>query len=223
MSAVDVESVAWDLASGLAPAIVQDADTRQVLMLAWMSPEALRITLETGRVTFWSRSRQELWEKGATSGNTLELVEVASDCDRDALLVTARPAGPACHTGSVSCFPVGTVDWERREPGFARLEGLWSTITDRAASRPEGSYTVRLLDGGPDLPARKVVEEATEVLIAAKDHGAGTADDIRLAEEIADLVYHLLVLMRERGLDPSVVLDELAGRETGTPPRPSLP
>ena len=194
---------------GLLPAVVQDAATGRVLMVAYMNEAALRRTLETNRVTFWSRSRNELWEKGATSGNTLELVTIAPDCDGDALLVAVRPAGPACHTGAESCFdadPAGT--------GFARLETLWAVISARAAARPEGSYTAALVAGGIDAVARKVIEEAGEVVLAAKDHaGGGPAD--RVDEEAADLLYHLLVLLAERGLGPAGflgVLDERAGR-----------
>jgi phosphoribosyl-AMP cyclohydrolase / phosphoribosyl-ATP pyrophosphohydrolase len=195
----------------LIPAIVQDVDTRRVLMLAWMNPEARRLTEETGLVHFWSRSRQKLWQKGEESGNVLALVEIRSDCDDDALLVLARPAGPTCHTGSDTCWD------EPVDAGFARLERLWSVIDQRATDRPEASYTTTLFEKGPDLPARKSVEEATEVLMAAKDHAIGTADDHRLAEEMADLVYHLLVLIRERGLEPSDVLDVLSSREGSTP------
>lgn len=195
------------MSEDLIPAIVQDVDTRQVLMLAWMNPEARRLTEETGLVHFWSRSRQRLWQKGEESGNVLRLVEIRSDCDDDTLLVIARPAGPVCHTGSDTC-------WDQPiDAGFARLERLWSVIDRRAAERPEGSYTTTLFEKGPDLPARKVVEEATEVLMAAKDHANGVADDRRLADEMADLTYHLLVLIRERGLVPSAVLDVLAERE----------
>src|SRR5690606_36597716 len=172
--------------------------TRQVVMLGWMDAAALRRTLERGRVTFWSRSRSELWEKGETSGNTLELVGASVDCDADAILVLARPAGPTCHSGSLSCFDSGIRGWEEREPGFARLERLQQVIEARDAERPPCSYTTRLLADGPDLPARKVAEEATEVLMAAKDHAVGAADARRVAEEAADLVYHLLVLLRER-------------------------
>ena len=211
---IDRAGIEWDPASGLAPVVVQDADTRQVLMLGWMNDEALEATLESGQVTLWSRSRDQLWRKGETSGNTLDLVEAAADCDLDAILVLARPAGPTCHTGTVSCWPIGTTDWDSREPGFARLERLWRVIGRRAEERPAGSYTSRLLEEGPDLPARKVVEEATEVLMAAKDHAHGAVDDARLTEEVADLLYHLLVLVRERDLDPAEVLDELARRDT---------
>ncbi len=195
------------MSEDLIPAIVQDADTRRVLMLAWMNPESRRLTEDTGLVHFWSRSRQRLWQKGEESGNVLRLVEIRSDCDDDALLVIARPAGPTCHTGADTCWD------ESVDAGFARLERLWSVIDQRAIDRPEGSYTTTLFAKGPDLPARKVVEEATEVLMAAKDHANGVADDHRLAEEMADLTYHLLVLIRERGLEPAAVLDVLAERE----------
>lgn len=195
------------MSEDLIPAIVQDVDTRRVLMLAWMNPQARRLTEETGLVHFWSRSRQRLWQKGEESGNVLRLVEIRSDCDDDTLLVIARPTGPVCHTGSDTC-------WDQPiDAGFARLERLWSVIDQRAAERPEGSYTTTLFEKGPDLPARKVVEEATEVLMAAKDHANGVAEDRRLADEMADLTYHLLVLIRERGLKPSAILDVLADRE----------
>jgi phosphoribosyl-AMP cyclohydrolase / phosphoribosyl-ATP pyrophosphohydrolase len=190
----------------LIPAIVQDADTRQVLMLGWMDAEARARTEETGEVHFFSRSRGRLWRKGETSGNVLRLVEIREDCDADALLVLARPAGPVCHTGADTCWDLPN------DRGFARLERLWAAIEERKATRPEGSYTARLLDGGPDLPARKVVEEASEVLIAAKDHASGAAGERRVAEEAADLVYHLLVLLADRGVDPALVLDVLDDR-----------
>jgi len=195
------------MTEALIPAIVQDADTRRVLMMAWMNDEARRLTHETGFVHFWSRSRQELWKKGETSGNLLRFVEMRSDCDDDTLLVLARPEGPACHTGADTCWN------QRNDAGFARLEGLWATIDQRATDMPAGSYTTRLIDEGPDLPARKVTEEAVEVLIAAKDHAVGATDDGRVAEEIADLLYHLLVVVRERNIDPRLVLDELRRRE----------
>ncbi len=194
-------------ADGLVPAVVTDARTGRVLMVAYMNAEAWEATRRTGEVHFFSRSRGELWRKGETSGNTLAVVDLRLDCDADTVLVTARPAGPVCHTGSDTCFDDGPLG-----EGFASLEGLWATITSRRETRPPGSYTVRLLDGGPDLPARKVVEEATEVLMAAKDHAAGAADDRRLAEEMADLVYHLLVVCAERGVSPALLLDVLAER-----------
>jgi phosphoribosyl-ATP pyrophosphohydrolase/phosphoribosyl-AMP cyclohydrolase len=191
--------------AGLVPGIVQDAATGRVLMLGYLNAESLRLTRETRFVHFWSRSRGELWRKGDTSGNTLRVVDIAVDCDGDALLIRAEPAGPTCHTGAVSCF-------DGAEPGrsFAELDDLWGVIAERAARRPTGSYTTSLLEGGVDAVSRKVTEEATEVLLAAKDHAAGTGD--RVAEEAADLVYHLLVLLAERGIEPGDVLAELAAR-----------
>jgi phosphoribosyl-ATP pyrophosphohydrolase/phosphoribosyl-AMP cyclohydrolase len=199
---------------GLVPAIVQDAADGRVLMLAWMDEAALTATLETGEVHFHSRSRNALWKKGETSGNVLRLVSIAEDCDRDALLVTADPVGPTCHRGTRSCFDSEGAPAERASQGFAWLESLWSTIADRAATRPEGSYTARLLAGGVDATGRKVTEEATEVLIAAKDDAAGSTPERRvaLAGESADLVYHLLVLLAERNVQPSDVVAELRRR-----------
>lgn len=199
------ETVSWN-ADGLVAAIVQDAADGRVLMLGWMSPEALALTRQTGRVHFWSRSRGELWEKGATSGNHLDLESLSLDCDGDALLVRATPRGPVCHTGSPTCWG--------DQPGneLGRLTALWQTIKSRADERPDGSYTASLLDGGVERVARKVVEEATEVLLAAKDHHSGQADSRRVAEEAADLIYHLLVLLTERGVEVGEVLDVLDAR-----------
>lgn len=197
----------WD-ERGLVPAIVQDAETARVLMLGWMNADAVDATQETGRVTFWSRSRQELWEKGATSGNWLELVSMDLDCDEDALLVQAHPHGPACHTGTATCWG------DSPTAGFAALEHLWSVVSDRAARRPGGSYTTSLLAQGPEGAGRKVVEEATELLLAAKDHASGSAGDLRVAEEAADLLYHLMVVLAEREVSPGQVLDVLAERRT---------
>jgi phosphoribosyl-ATP pyrophosphohydrolase/phosphoribosyl-AMP cyclohydrolase len=190
----------------LTPAIVQDVDTRRVLMMAWMDAEARRLTVETGDVHFWSRSRSRLWRKGETSGNVLRLVEIREDCDNDTLLVLARPAGPACHTGSDTCWD------QTQDAGFARLEDLWAVIEARHQEMPEGSYTTRLFREGPELPARKVVEEAGEVAEAAVGHASGASDDGRLAEEAADLIYHLLVLCAERNLQPGRVFDVLEDR-----------
>jgi phosphoribosyl-ATP pyrophosphohydrolase/phosphoribosyl-AMP cyclohydrolase len=175
----------------LRAAIVQDADTGRVLMLAWMDAEAERRTRESGEAWFWSRSRQEYWHKGATSGNTMAVEELRDDCDGDALLLRVRPNGPACHTGSVSCF----------------APSLWRTIADRALHRPEGSYTTKLLDEGTPACAQKVGEEAVEVVRAAL-----VESDERLVEESADLIYHLYVLLASRGLDVAAVEDELARR-----------
>lgn len=195
-------------ADALVAAIVQDARTRKVLMLGYMDQEALKATRTTGFVHFHSRSRDELWKKGATSGNTLSVVDIALDCDNDALLIAAEPTGPTCHTGTVSCWDVDESD---REPGFADLEVLWATITARRTQRPEGSYTTTLFDD-PDLAVRKVTEEAVEVLMAARDHRRGDATDQRLVEEMADLIYHLLVVAAERDLSPTLILAELATR-----------
>lgn len=206
-------------ADGLVPVIVQDAADGRVLMLAWMDREALDATLATGEVHFHSRSRDRLWRKGETSGNVLRLVALAADCDSDALLVTVEPAGPTCHRGTRSCFDPDGAPAERTTHGFAWLETLWATIARRAAERPEGSYTAGLLAGGVDAVARKVTEEATEVLIAAKDDAAaetsGTdrvATRRELAGETADLLYHALVLLAERGVDPADVVSVLRER-----------
>ncbi len=206
-------------ADGLVPAIVQDAADGRVLMLAWMDGEALAATLDTGEVHFHSRSRGRLWKKGETSGNVLRLVSLAQDCDRDALLVTVDPVGPTCHRDTRSCFDPEGAPAGRDSQGFAWLESLWTTIAERAATRPEGSYTARLLAGGVDAVARKVTEEATEVLLAAKDDaGAEAAGADRraardaLAGEAADLLYHALVLLAERGVPPSAVVDVLRAR-----------
>jgi phosphoribosyl-AMP cyclohydrolase / phosphoribosyl-ATP pyrophosphohydrolase len=219
---------------GLVPVVVQDAADGRVLMLAWANAEAVAATLATGDVHFFSRSRQSLWRKGETSGNVLRLVDLALDCDGDALLARVVPAGPACHRAERSCFdPDGTAATgvnggaERAEAaavgqGFAWLETLWLTIADRAARRPEGSYTATLLAAGVDGPARKVVEEATEVLMAAKDDAVAedsgrdrNATRDALAGEAADLVYHALVLLAERGLPPAAMIDRLRARHGG--------
>jgi phosphoribosyl-ATP pyrophosphohydrolase/phosphoribosyl-AMP cyclohydrolase len=175
----------------LRAAIVQDADSGRVLMLAWMDAEAERRTRESGEAWFWSRSRGEYWHKGSTSGNTMAVEEIRDDCDGDALLLRVRPTGPACHTGSLSCF----------------APALWRTISERAATRPEGSYTTKLLDEGVGACAQKVGEEAVELVRAALSQ-----DDERVVEEAADLVYHLYVLLAARGLDVAAVDDELARR-----------
>jgi phosphoribosyl-ATP pyrophosphohydrolase/phosphoribosyl-AMP cyclohydrolase len=188
--------------SALIPGIVQDDLTGRVLMLGYLNQESLQLTRQTGLVHFWSRSRQELWQKGATSGNTLQLVSISEDCDRDALLIRVRPAGPVCHTGTASCFS--------DDPGPI-LARLWATVLSRRERRPTGSYTARVLDQGVEGAGRKVVEEAVEVLLAAKDH-AGGKPEARVTEEAADLVYHLLLLLAERQVDWQAVLAELAAR-----------
>lgn len=194
---------------GLVPAIVQDARTGQVLTLAYMNAEALARTLETGETHFWSRSRQELWHKGATSGNTQRVEEIRLDCDGDALLVRVVPAGPACHTGKESCFfrdlagsevQLATIGGEV----IRRLEGI---IADRKAHPREGSYTARLFAAGEKEMAKKVGEEAIELAVAAL-----TESNDRVLYEVADLVYHSLVLLAQKGLTWAEVEDELARR-----------
>jgi phosphoribosyl-ATP pyrophosphohydrolase/phosphoribosyl-AMP cyclohydrolase len=178
----------------LRAAIVQDAANGRILMLAWMNDEAERLTRETGEAWYWSRSRKALWHKGETSGNTLVVEEVRDDCDGDALLVRVRPNGPACHTGSVSCF----APW------------LWRTVAERAKERPTGSYVAGLLDEGLAACARKVGEEGVEAAVAA----LGESDE-RVIEEVADLWFHSYVLLAARGLDPATVEDELRRRHSG--------
>ena len=175
----------------LRAAIVQDAATSDVLMLAWMDDEALRLTRETGEAHFFSRSRQQLWRKGETSGNTLAVEELRDDCDGDAILLRVRPAGPACHTGSESCF----APW------------LWRVVAERAAARPEGSYVAGMLDKGVAACAQKVGEEGVEAALAG-----ASEDDTRLVVELADLWFHSYVLLAARGLDPAAVERELKRR-----------
>ena len=204
--------IAWD-DRGLVPAIVQDQRTGEVLMMAWMDEEALNLTRSSGQVHFWSRSRRRPWKKGETSGNTLRLVAIGVDCDGDTLVVKVAPAGPACHTGSRTCF----VDFDGGEDpapqGFADLERLWRIIADRISSASTtGSYTVRLAEGGPSATGRKLIEEASELAEAALLHRSGRAADPRVAEEAGDLIYHLLVLLAERGVSAREVIAELASR-----------
>ena len=197
--------VQWN-SDGLAMAVVQHARTGEILMCAWMNAEALAATRATGLVHFWSRSRRVLWQKGETSGNVLRLTALAADCDGDVLLATALPAGPACHTGSRTCFT------DRRPQGFYDLEPLWRTIEERLASGGEGSYTARLASGGAAAVSRKIIEEAAETAEAALNLEAGRGGAGRLAEEAADVLYHLLVLLAERGVEPERVMEELAAR-----------
>jgi phosphoribosyl-ATP pyrophosphohydrolase/phosphoribosyl-AMP cyclohydrolase len=219
------DDVAWG-PSGLVPAVVQDAADGRVLMLAFVDAEALAATLASGEVYFHSRSRDRLWRKGETSGNVLRLRDISIDCDGDALLIAADPVGPTCHRGTRSCFDapdavVAPLAAAAPPPtqGFEWLETLWATIDARSVADPASSYTARLIAGGVDAPARKVAEEATEVLMAAKDDAA--ADDASrpatrdaLTGEVADLLYHTLVVLRERGLLPSAVIARLRERHT---------
>jgi len=208
---------------GLAPAVIQDASDGRVLMLGYVDAEALAATLSSGEVHFHSRSRGRLWRKGETSGNLLRMRSLSLDCDEDALLITVDPLGPTCHRGTRSCFdgadaPSGASIAPPQD--FAWLETLWRTIEDRRRTSPEGSYTAALIAGGVDAAARKVSEEATEVLMAAKDDAvAERAAAVRgqtraaLAGETADLLYHALVLLAERGLTPADVIAVLRARQ----------
>ena len=217
-------------ADGLAPVVVQDEADGRVLMVAYADYEALAATIATGQMHFHSRSRGRLWRKGETSGNVLHVIRLELDCDGDSILATVRPHGPTCHRGTRSCFdqPIAA-DREAADPvrasrapdpqGFGWLETLWATLEDRRRNRPPGSYTTSLLSGGVDGAARKVVEEATEVLMAAKNDAAAeaTLGDREatagpIAEEMADLLYHALVLLAERGVPPAAVIQVLQSR-----------
>lgn len=196
----------WSKGNGLLPAIVQDADDGRVLMLGYMNAEALATTRETGRVTFFSRSKQRLWTKGERSGNHLELVDVVADCDRDTLLVQARPAGPVCHLGTETCF--GDSD----RPAIGILAQLDRLVAERAGTNPDESYTARLLAEGPARCAQKVGEEGVEVALAA------VGDPASLPSEAADLVYHLIVCLRAAGTDLDALLAELVRRRRSPAP-----
>lgn len=199
----DARELDWEKMEGLLPAIVQDAFDGRVLMLAYMNAEALASSFDSGRVTFWSRSRQALWTKGETSGNHLELVEVHADCDGDCLLLLARPLGPTCHRGTDSCFDAETPVL----PRLAFLAALERLVAQRDEERPGDSYTTRLLEAGIKRIAQKVGEEGVETALAAV---AGDRDE--LADEAADLLYHLLVLLRAGGLRLSDVVEILQAR-----------
>jgi phosphoribosyl-ATP pyrophosphohydrolase/phosphoribosyl-AMP cyclohydrolase len=196
MTSPDPSTLTFD-ERGLIVAVAQDAATGTVLMVAYMDREALTRTAESGEAYFWSRRRQRLWRKGETSGNVLHVEAIQADCDGDALLLSVHPGGPACHTGQRSCF---------RAPAVL-LDQLQATIHDRNLSRPAGSYTAQLLEGGRAQILRKVGEEAIEVIVAA-DHES----DAALTREVADLWYHAMVLLEERGLNSTAVLNELASR-----------
>lgn len=202
MNEINFDEIRFD-ERGLIPAIVQDAATREVLTLAYMNRESLARTFETKQTWFWSRSRNELWHKGETSGNTQEVVNLALDCDADAIIVLVKPAGPACHSGAVSCFDIGT-----QQPALgALLDELYELIQSRERERSAGSYTTYLFEEGLDKILKKVGEESAETIIAAKND-----DDARLTAESADLVYHLLVLLVARGISLSDIAQELGSR-----------
>ncbi|MDD7718914.1 MAG: bifunctional phosphoribosyl-AMP cyclohydrolase/phosphoribosyl-ATP diphosphatase HisIE [Eubacteriaceae bacterium] len=201
---INIDELKFD-EKGLIPAIVVDSVTKKVLTLAYMNRESLQISMEKGLTCFWSRSRQELWLKGDTSGNYQHIVSITADCDKDALVVVVEKDGPACHLGNDSCFenPV----WQSEELNEFSLNGLYELLEGRKKERPEGSYTTYLFDKGIDKILKKVGEENTEVIIAAK------ADDkAETIYELADLAYHAMVLMVEMGISVEDVHRELASR-----------
>ena len=201
---MDLDTLKFD-DRGLIPAIVQDADTGKVLTLAYMNRESLEISLEKKLTCFWSRSRQELWLKGETSGNYQHIVSITADCDRDALVVRVNKEGPACHLGTDSCF--NNLVWRGDEPLPFSVEGLYGLLMGRKESLPEGSYTTYLFQKGLDKILKKVGEESTEVIIAGK-----ARDKAETIYEIADLMYHVMVLMVELGISVEEVRSELASR-----------
>ena len=193
--------------SGLMPAIVQDASSREVLTLAYMNSESLARTIETEQTWFWSRSRNELWHKGDTSGNTQRVVEIIPDCDGDALVVLVEPSGPACHTGARSCFS-SSDDTSIDLSGL--LDQLYAVIKEREELRPEDSYTTYLFNEGLDKILKKVGEESAETIVAAKNESTSA-----FVSEVSDLLYHLLVLLVARGVSLEQVRSELARRRAG--------
>ena len=193
---------------GLVPAVVQDASSGEVLMVAYMNKESLAKTMETGQTHFWSRSRKELWRKGETSGHTQAVKSIAVDCDGDSLLVRAEQTGVACHTGNRSCFFRELKQSSEPVEGFAQVIGdLSRVIHDRKENMPEGSYTTKLFGSGVDRILKKVGEEAGEVIIAAKNHNKA-----EIAWEVSDLLYHLLVLLEQEGVKLEEVARELQNR-----------
>lgn len=200
----DLNTLKFD-EKGLIPAIVVDTNTKQVLTLAYMNQESLDISMREGCTCFWSRSRQELWRKGETSGNRQHIVSITADCDQDALVVEVQKDGPACHTGAESCFHNPVFDGPA--PAGFTYEGLMQLLQGRKADLPEGSYTTYLFEKGLDKILKKVGEETTEVIIAAKDH-----DRANTIYEIGDLAYHVMVLMAEAGISLADLRQELASR-----------
>lgn len=210
--------IRWNEA-GLVPAVIQNANSLEVLMVAYMNQESLKLSLESGQTWFWSRSRSELWHKGGTSGNTQAITSISYDCDSDTLLVKVVPEGPACHTGATSCFyreiPLTQSTAEAQKTAasltngerFAVLGELERVIAEREVERPEGAYTTYLFDKGVDKILKKVGEEASETIIAAKNK-----DNAELRLEVSDLIYHLLVLLQERKLPLDEIMEELSTR-----------
>ncbi len=205
---IDANSLAWDKGNGLLPAVVQDAGSGAVLMLGYMNREALAETLSSNRVTFWSRSKGRLWTKGETSGHYLELRAMAVDCDCDTLLVMAQPSGPACHTGTRTCW--GASPPQAAAESLAFLATLEGVIKERMATRPAGSYTAKLLSEGTRRIAQKVGEEGLELALAAV-----AQTDPEIIGEAADLLYHTLLLLQVKNLSLSQVLAELQRRHAG--------
>jgi len=209
-----IQNIKFD-SEGLVPAIVQDVQSKQVLMLAYMNEESLKLSQQSGYTWFWSRSRQELWNKGATSGHKQKIAHMSYDCDGDTLLVLVEQIGPACHTGSYSCFtnPIevkesNVAQAEQITDRFAILNELEAEIAKRYAERPEQSYTSYLFNKGLDKILKKVGEEASEVIIAAKNQ-----DNVELASEASDLLFHLMVLLRERNLPIDELMHVLRERQ----------
>lgn len=202
---IDVDSLAWERMGGLLPVVVQDSDSGEVRMVGYMNRKALEVTVNTGFVTFFSRSRSGLWRKGESSGHTLEVVDIAADCDGDALLVTATPNGPTCHIGTTSCFG------DRLTQGTGFIAELERVLVERAGADPAASYTARLLHDGVKRIAQKVGEEGVETALAG-----AVGDDAELAGEAADLVYHLTLLLQARGLGWQVVIHELRRRHANS-------
>ena len=201
---LNIDELKFD-AQGLIPAIVADAQSGRVLTLAYMNRESLEISMKEGRTCFWSRSRQELWRKGETSGNVQHIADITADCDRDALVVTVNKEGPACHLGTDSCF--NDKVFESGQPAPFSVDGLYALLQGRKADMPEGSYTTYLFQKGIDKILKKVGEECTEVIIAGKAN-----DKAETVYEIADLMYHVMVLMVEMGISTEDVTAELASR-----------
>ncbi len=201
---VNIEDLKFD-EKGLIPAVVVDAESNNVLTVAYMNRESLQISINEGRTCFWSRSRQELWRKGETSGNVQHIVSITADCDRDALVVEVEKEGPACHLGTDSCFAYPVYENPERHP--FTMDGLMELLEGRKAEKKEGSYTTYLFEKGLDKILKKIGEESTEVIIAAK-----AEDKKETIYEIADLAYHVMVLMVQAGISLEDVKKELAGR-----------
>ena len=201
---LDINELKFD-EKGLIPAVVQDAESKKVLTVAYMNKESLEISMKEGKTCFWSRSRQELWRKGETSGNYQHIVSITADCDRDALTVLVKKDGPACHTGADSCF--NDLVYENKDVNYFSYEGLMKLIEGRKTDKKEGSYTTYLFEKGIDKILKKVGEESTEVIIAAKGD-----DKKETIYEVSDLCYHVMVMMIEMGISIDDITKELASR-----------